>query len=113
MATATLEISQPLAEELNQARGSEPIEAVADTSPPQGDLWPAQIPGEILLGSVADARLRVTSPLHVRLVRDENHIVAEAVGLDEFGVGADVVAARLDLQRAIVELFLTLEREQA
>lgn len=74
---------------------------------------PSLFSGDVLLGSLGDARLRVVTPLTVRFSRDQDHVVAEAPELDELGFGADAVAARLDLQRAIVELYFALERDEA
>lgn len=70
------------------------------------------VPDEILLGSLRDARLRVRSPLQVRFAKEGQHVIAEAVGLGEFGFGKNPSEALVDLQRAVVELYLTLEQEQ-
>jgi len=70
------------------------------------------IPSEILLGSVRDGRLRVTSPIKVRFTSEDPHIIAEAVDFDEFGFGENYSEALVDLQHTIAELFFTLEEEQ-
>jgi hypothetical protein len=75
------------------------------------DLAPA-MPNEILLGSLRDGRLRVASPLQVRLTYEGKHTIAEAIELDEFGFGNNWSEALIDLQRAIVELYFTLEKGQ-
>lgn len=67
------------------------------------------LPGHILLGTLRDGRLRVQSPITVKLTREDQHIIAEAAELDEFGFGTNLSEALRDLQRAIVELYLTLE----
>jgi hypothetical protein len=71
------------------------------------------IPNEALLGSLRDGRLRVRSPIKVRFATEGEHTIAEAVELNEFGFGENPSEALADLQRAIAELYLTLEREQA
>ncbi len=75
------------------------------------DLAPA-IPREVLLGSLRDGRLRVHSPIKVKFAMEGRHIIAEAVELNEFGFGENPSAALVDLQRAIAELYFTLEEEQ-
>lgn len=70
------------------------------------------VPNQILLGTVRDGRLRVQSPLTVTFTREGQHIIAEAVELDEFGFGTSFSEALRDLQGAIVELYFTLEKEQ-
>jgi hypothetical protein len=74
---------------------------------------PAIFGTDILLGSLGDARLRVQKPIRMRFTTDMGQVVAEADEIDEFGFGADIVSARLDLQRAIVELYFSLEHDQA
>lgn len=69
------------------------------------------VPSEALLGSLRDGRLRVHSPIKVRFATEGKHIIAEAVELNEFGFGENPSAALIDLQRAIAELYLTLEEE--
>ena len=70
------------------------------------------VPGEILLGSLPDGRLRVNSPVRVRFTSEDHHIIAEAVEFNEFGFGENASEALIDLQHAIVELYFTLEEEQ-
>lgn len=64
---------------------------------------------DFYLGTVRDARLRVVSPLHVTLASEEGNIRAEATEIDEFGFGGSYADALSDLQRAIAELYLSLE----
>lgn len=68
-----------------------------------------ELPNEILLGTLWDGRLRVQSPITVKITKENQHVIAEAAELDEFGFGANLSEALRDLQRAIVELYLTLE----
>lgn len=69
-------------------------------------------PDRMLLGSLGDGRLRVGVPITVKLSKEGQHIVAEAVEFNEFGFGGNPSEAVRDLQRAIVELYFTLERGQ-
>ena len=71
----------------------------------------AVVPDQILLGSLRDPRLRVQAPILVKFTKENQHFIAEAVGLDEFGFGSNSSEALADLQRAIAELYFTLERE--
>ena len=70
------------------------------------------VPSEALLGSLRDARLRVHSPIMVKFATEGNHIIAEAREFNEFGFGENPSAALIDLQRAIAELYFTLEKER-
>jgi len=70
------------------------------------------VPSEALLGSLRDGRLRVHSPIKVRFATEGKHNIAEAVEFNEFGFGENTSEALIDLQRAIAELYLTLEKEQ-
>lgn len=67
------------------------------------------LPDRILLGTLLDGRLQVQSPIIVKFTKEDQRIVAEATELDEFGFGATLSDALRDLQRAIVELYFTLE----
>lgn len=60
-----------------------------------------------------DGRLYVRSPIKVELSQEKQHTVAEAVEFDEFGFGENISEALIDLQHAIVELYFTMEKEQA
>ena len=70
------------------------------------------VPKQILLGSLRDGRLRVISPFQIKFTYEGKHVIAEAVDLDEFGFSENVSGAITDLQRAIGELYFTLEKEQ-
>ncbi|MDE2059838.1 MAG: hypothetical protein KGL31_04955 [candidate division NC10 bacterium] len=67
------------------------------------------LPDHIFLGTLRDGRLRVQSPITVKITKENQHVIAEATELDEFGFGVNLSEALRDLQRAIVELYLTLE----
>ncbi len=70
-------------------------------------------PARFLLGTLRDGRLRVRSPISVNLTTENDDFVAEADELDEFGFGKNPSEAIADLQKAIVELYFTLEMEAA
>jgi hypothetical protein len=72
----------------------------------------SSIADEILLGSLRDGRLNVRSPITVRLSVENEDIIAEAAPFNEFGFGKNFSEALADLQRAIAELYFTLETEQ-
>lgn len=67
------------------------------------------VPGELLLGTLSDARLKIVDPICVRLSFDHDQIVAEAVALNEFGFGDTASEAVADVQRAIAQLYFSLE----
>lgn len=67
------------------------------------------LPDHIFLGTLRDGRLRVQSPITVKITKENQHVIAEATELDEFGFGANLPEALRNLQRAIIELYLTLE----
>jgi len=73
---------------------------------------PVTFPHQALLGFVRDGRLLVYSPIRVKFTQEGQHIIAEAVEFNEFGFGENESEALTDLQRAIVELYFTLEKEQ-
>lgn len=73
---------------------------------------PLVVPDELLLGSLRDGRLRVFAPIVVKFTKEDQNVIAEAVEFKEFGFGNNFSEAMRDLQRAIVELYFTLEQEQ-
>jgi len=73
--------------------------------------WPPAVPREVLLGSVRDGRLRVQSPIRVKLTQEGQNIIAKAVEFNEFGFGENPSEALVDLQHAIAELYFTLDKE--
>lgn len=83
-----------------------PIERVETAN-----LGPAH-PERLLLGALRDGRLRVRSPISVRLTSENRDFVAEAEELTEFGFGKNPSEALIDLQNAIAELYFTLQQEQ-
>ena len=70
------------------------------------------LPSEILLGSLRDGRLKVCKPIKVSFSTEGTHVIAEALGLSEFGFGESHSAALTDLQHAVAELYFTLEEEK-
>ena len=71
-----------------------------------------QLPDHFYVGALRDGRLRVVSPISVRSMVENEQIILESEELDEFGFGRTLSEAIIDLQRAIAELYLTLEEEQ-
>ncbi len=72
----------------------------------------AETQTEILLGTVRDGRLKVHSPIIVKFKYENEQVIAEAEEIDEFGFGNNPAEALADLQRAIAELYFTLEKEK-
>jgi hypothetical protein len=84
----------------------------------QGNLVPIEyarsitnIPNDILLGHLLDGRLKVISPIKVVISQENEHIIAEAVEVNEFGFGNNFSEALIDLQHALAELYYTLGSE--
>ena len=73
---------------------------------------PLTLPACIKLESLADDRLRVKEPIAVSVFAAEGFILAEAVGLNEFGYGDDAVEAVAELGYAIADLYFSLEEDQ-
>ena len=69
-------------------------------------------PTEILLGTLGDARFRTRTPIPIRIQIEGSQFMAEAIEFNEFGFGSSPSEAIRDLQRALVELYFTLDREQ-
>ena len=67
---------------------------------------------QILLGSLGDGRLRVIMPIAVTLTTENDDYIAEAEELSEFGFGKNPSEAINDLQRALAELWFTLQQER-
>ena len=72
---------------------------------------PQTIPSTILIGSLRDARLRVISPIKVKVINDSGHFILEATDLNEFGYGSNLSDAAIDLQHTIAELYFSLEAD--
>lgn len=81
---------------------------------PRGELFLPSLKtsDQILLGSLRDGRLMVRSPITVKFTSEDGQVIAEAVEFDEFGFGENASEALIDLQRAIAELYFTLDGEQ-
>ncbi len=67
------------------------------------------VPRELLLGCLRDGRLRVIEPFLVKYTLENQHVIAEAVDINEFGFGNSLSEALCDLQGTIAELYFTLE----
>lgn len=70
------------------------------------------MPDHILIGSLRDGRLRVTSPIKITFMAEAQHVIAEAEEFNEFGYGSNKSESIIDIQHTISELFLTLEAEK-
>ena len=80
----------------------------------QQDAAALTLPAQVTLDTLNDERLRVREPIAVTIFRDEQgFILAEAVGMNEFGCGDNPDAAVTDLQYALAELYFILEGEQS
>jgi hypothetical protein len=71
-----------------------------------------RVPMEMWLGALRDGRLRVVAPFHVSFSREHDHVIAEALEVDEFGFGNNLSEALADLQRALAALYFSLDEEQ-
>jgi hypothetical protein len=78
----------------------------------RSQLMPIDIPRKILIGSLGDGRLKVISPIKVLFSKEAANFVAKAIDFNEFGFGDNQTEALSDLQRTIVELFLTLDENK-
>lgn len=67
---------------------------------------------EFLLGTLGHRRLRVHLPFAVKLDTENEDYIAEVEVISEFGFGKSISEAVADLQRAIVDLYFTLEEDQ-
>jgi hypothetical protein len=72
---------------------------------------PITLKNEILLGTLRDSRLKIVIPIKVDFLNEKDKIIAEAEEINEFGFGDNRSEALVDLQRAIRELYFTLEKE--
>jgi hypothetical protein len=73
---------------------------------------PRSVPERLWLGALRDSRLRLVEALDVAITVEDGQVVAEAVEINEFGWGANVSEAVLDLQRAVTELYFQLEADE-
>ena len=71
-----------------------------------------ELPAEVMVESLNDARLRVKEPIAVSVFETEGFIVAEAEELSECGDGVNQAEAIADLQYAIADLYFTLEADK-
>ena len=51
-------------------------------------------------------------PIEVKVIREAGQTVAQAEELNEYGTGSNQTEALTDLQKAIADLYFTLEDEQ-
>ena len=79
----------------------------------QDQIMTVRTSRKILIGSLRDGRLKVNSPIKVVFSKEADSFIAEAMELNEFGFGNNEAEALSDLQRTIVELFLTLDEDKS
>ena len=72
---------------------------------------PQELEG-FMLGTLGHRRLRVHMPFTVKLDTENEDHIAEVEAINEFGFGKSIWEAVADLQRAIVDLYFTLEEDQ-
>jgi hypothetical protein len=72
----------------------------------------AALPEEILVGTLRDGRLRVHSPIRVKVVRDGKQVVTEATEINEFGFGENLSESLADLQATVCELYWSLMKDR-
>lgn len=88
-------------------------EQLREVMPRLVDEGELELPTEFLLGSVGVGRLRVLRAFHVLVTTENDDFIANADEINEFGFGSNYVEAVRDLQRTIVELFFSLEADEA
>ena len=66
----------------------------------------------LALGALRNAELRIVEPIRVSFATEDESIRACAEEIDEFGFGATYREALIDLQHAVAELYLSLERDR-
>lgn len=71
-----------------------------------------KVPDDFLIATLGDRRLRVVEPFGVAITRENLDFIATALEIDEFGFGETRQEAIRDLQQAIVELYLSLKRNE-
>ena len=116
MTTAKAKITlfdQPSVADLRDERIAESAQRDVLLGPDSvSDVQLTAVETEILVGSLRDGRLRVSAPFSVKFAVEEPHVIAEAAEFNEFGFGSNWPEALADLQRAISELYFTLEEGQ-
>ena len=79
----------------------------------QQDAAALTLPAQITLDTLNDDRLQVKEPIAVTIFKDEQgFILAEAVGMNEFGFGDTLDEAFTELQYALADLYFILEEDQ-
>lgn len=73
---------------------------------------PTPRPTQILLGTLNDLGFRVVRAIPVRLETHEDSVVACWQDIDEFGTGASMSSACVELGRTLSELYRSLEADE-
>src|SRR4029079_10775442 len=105
-------VHEELRPEPSQARAN--VTELAIVSTPRVEFMEPEflVPGELMLGTLADQRIRVIAPIEVRLFEEEGQVVAQAPAFDEFGFGANASEALQDIQHALAQLYYSLGEMQ-
>jgi hypothetical protein len=90
----------------------ESLSRFAMTEPVSEPQRLGEIDRSLLLGTLMDGRFRILRPIDVTLTKENDDVIAEAHELNEFGFGKNFSEALRDLQRTIVELYLSLTSGQ-
>ncbi len=97
---------------IESAVESDPVEDLTETEARRMVEEATSLPTQFKIGRLRDGRLRITAPIEVIRRIEGGECVVEAPEINEFGFGTTLSAAIIDLQRAIAELYLTLEEEE-
>src|ERR1700730_6858629 len=70
------------------------------------------LPDQLQFAGTVDPRLKIDRPFAVTVQRTDGRVIAEILGIEEFGVGASLGDALEDLGKTVAELYLTLKVER-
>lgn len=68
--------------------------------------------GSVQIGSLLDARLRMSRPVTLAIEKDEDFFVAWHEELQEFGYGANPISAVQDFRNTLAQLYWQLKEDQ-
>ena len=66
----------------------------------------------IQIGSLLDQGLRMSEPISLDMVREDEFYIAKYDELDEFGYGTDPISAVQDFRKTIAELYWQLKEDE-
>ena len=99
----------PAAAEAEEQPGAVRIRVVQARPTMLLEALPAGLPERLALGALIDRRLRLLQPLEILVSQREAQIVLESPDLGEVAWGTTLSLALRDLQRAIAELYFSLD----